>query len=539
MPDGSPANRWAAVRELTLSFSLANLLFVRAWVELLTFTPSDTFFMRQLPQPAHYLAAVLGVLLLGGSLGGLSVWVRSRRSRRLTAGMTGLKVLLTILVANQLRLAFSTMIPGLRPWLSHSLLVRIGWVGITLAGILGCLLLARIGLLYRGRWISGVPLVVLIAWPLVPLNFGQALWRSQHPTQLARLDKSPTRGEPRGDGLKEGVGRVVWVLFDEWDYRLTFEDRPRDLVLPELAALAGASLVARRAYTPGSYTNVSIPSLLTGQAIGSLVALSEDEADVTLTPGLVKRRLRDLESVFGDLRRQGISTAVVGWHLPYCRIWGEALDYCEWQELDGVRVMRGKTVIESLRDVFRSFLETGVLSPLGVSLMAERASGTCQKLVAASESVLRNKQYRFVFLHLPIPHPPFYYDRHTGGSRNGNHYVTGYLDHLALLDRTLGRLVNALRESGSWDSTALLISSDHSYRSARALDGKWDPRVPFILRIPHSERSTVVEFAFSTRVSSRLVTDLLAGRIRTQQATLALLRTYSGQPGRGRTEQFP
>ena len=49
----------------------------------------------------------------------------------------------------------------------------------------------------------------------------------------------------------------------------------------------------------------------------------------------------------------------------------------------------------------------------------------------------------------------------------------------------------------------------------------------------------VVEFAFSTRVSRRLVTDLLAGRIRTQQATLALLRTYSGQPGRGRTEQFP
>jgi len=201
--------------------------------------------------------------------------------------------------------------------------------------------------------------------------------------------------------------------------------------------------------------------------------------------------------------------------------------------------MRGETVIESLRDVFRSFLETGVLSPLGVSLMAERASRTCQKLVAASESVLRNKQYRFVFLHLPIPHPPFYYDRRTGGSRNGNRYVTGYLDHLALLDRTLGRLVNALRESGSWDSTALLISSDHSYRSARALDGKWDPRVPFILRIPHSEENTVVEFAFSTLVSSRLVTDLLAGRIRTQQATLALLRTYSGQPGRGRTEQFP
>jgi hypothetical protein len=530
MSDGYPAKKWSVIKELTFSLSLANLLFVRVWVELLTFTPANTFFMRQLPQPVHYLAAVSGVLLLGGSLGGLSVWVRSRRSRSLAVAMTGLKVLLSILVANQLRLAVSTMIPGLRPWLNHSLLVRLGWTGITLVGIVACILLWRIALLYRGRWISGVTLVVFIAWPLVPLNFGQALWRSQHPPQLALLGKPPTRGEPRGDGLKDGVSRVVWVLFDEWDYRLTFEDRPRDLAMPELEALAGESLVARRAYTTSSDTSVSLPSLVTGQEIGSLAAVGDDDADVTVAPDFVKRGLRGLDSVFGDMHRQGITTAVVGWYLPYCRIWGDALDYCEWQEADWWRVMRGETLGQSVQDSFRSFLEAGFLSPLGVSLTAERASRTSQKLVAASESVLRDKQYRFVFLHLPIPHGPFYYDRRTGGSRKGNNYVTGYIDHLALLDRTLGMLVNALRESGSWENTALLISSDHSYRDARVLDGKYDPRVPFLLRIPHSKGKMVAEFAFSTQVSRRLVTDLLSGRIGTQQAALALLQNHSDRP---------
>jgi hypothetical protein len=323
---------------------------------------------------------------------------------------------------------------------------------------------------------------------------------------------------------------VVWVLFDEWDYRLTFEDRPPDLAMPELEALAGESVVARRAYTAGAYTDVSIPSLVTGQEIGSLVAVSDDDADVTVAPDFVKRRLRGLDNVFGDMHRQGITTAVVGWHLPYCRIWGEELNYCEWQEMDGERVMRAETLGQSVRDVFRSFLETGVLSPLGVSLAAERASGTRQKLVAASESVLRDKQYRFVFLHLPIPHPPFYYDRRTGGNRKGNNYVTGYIDHLALLDRTLGMLVNALREGGSWENTALLVSSDHSFRNARALDGKWDRRVPFLLRIPHAKGKMVAEFAFSTQVSRRLVTDLLSGRIGTQQAALALLQNHSDRP---------
>ncbi|RPI09460.1 MAG: hypothetical protein EHM65_09125 [Acidobacteriales bacterium] len=184
-------------------------------------------------------------------------------------------------------------------------------------------------------------------------------------------------------------------------------------------------------------------------------------------------------------------------------------------------------------DSLRSFLETGVLSPLGVSLAAQRASRTNRKLVAASESVLRDKQYRFVFLHLPITHPPFYYDRRTGGSRKGNNYASGYFDHLALLDRTLGRLVNALRASGSWENTALLISSDHSYRNARALDGQWDRRVPFLLRIPQAKGTTAVEFAFPTQVSRRLVTDLLLGKIGTGQAAVALLESHCGPPQRG------
>jgi hypothetical protein len=377
---------------------------------------------------------------------------------------------------------------------------------------------------------------VFLAWPLVPLTLGQALWKSKHAPQLPWDDKPTAAVKRCGDGVKGGVSRVVWVLFDEWDYRLTFEDRPSDLELPILTALASESLVAEQAYTSGSDTLVSIPSLVTGQEIGAVAPVRPDDAEVTVGPDFSRRSLRGLDSVFGDMRVRGVTTAVVGWYLPYCRIWGEALDYCEWQPTDSEWVMRADTFGQSVRDSFRSFMETGVLSPLGVSLAAERASRTSRKLVAASETVLRDREYRFVFLHLPVSHAPFYYDRRTGGTRKGNNYVSGYIDHLALLDRTLGAVVKALRESGSWEDTALLVSSDHSLRNARALDGKWDPRVPFLLRIPHAEGKTVAEFAFSTQVSRQLVTELLSGRIGTQAAAVRLLASRSGQPGHGHAD---
>ncbi len=94
--------------------------------------------------------------------------------------------------------------------------------------------------------------------------------------------------------------------------------------------------------------------------------------------------------------------------------------------------------------------------------------------------------------------------------------------------------MRALRESGSWEHTALLLSADHSYRNAKALDGKWDHRVPFLLRIPQAKGKTTVEFPFSTQVSRRLVTDLLTGQIETEQAAVARLRSHSGQPESGR-----
>ena len=44
-----------------------------------------------------------------------------------------------------------------------------------------------------------------------------------------------------------------------------------------------------------------------------------------------------------------------------------------------------------------------------------------------------------------------------------------------------------MKSAGLWESTTVLISADHPYRESEALDGKSDPRVPFLLKLAEAQ----------------------------------------------------
>ncbi len=512
------------IGELLFAVSISNILFLRVWVELLTFTPANTFFMGQPPQKAHYWAAVIGVSVLSLSLSFMTVIARRGRSKILARAVTTTQMGLVLLALNQLRLASSTMIPSLYPFLRQPVLGKIGWAGVLFAGAAAASMVIGAFYVLRNRAVSIVKLGVLVLWPLAPIVVGQATWRAIHAPALIPEQRSKTDLAERVQGSTRAATRMVWVLFDEWDYRLTFEEKPRDLVLPHLNEIAAEAMVARNSFPPGPDTIVSIPSLLTGLVITDLSARNSCEAEVAVQGTNGRQELEKMDSIFSDLKSRKKTVATVGWYLPYCRLWGHAMDYCVWRETDSERVMRADGVGQSTSDAFRNMVETGVLSPWGISLGAERASRTFNELMSTSLAVVGDSRYDLVFLHLPVPHAPFYYDRHTGGYRRGNNYTSGYFDHLALLDESLGRIKAVLRESGNWDRTALLISSDHGYRNSRAFDGKRDSRVPFLLRVPGiTTGRVVIQEPFSTVVTRRLVADLLEGRVRTEESIRRLL----------------
>ena len=51
--------------------------------------------------------------------------------------------------------------------------------------------------------------------------------------------------------VHEGQPRVVWIIFDEADYRMIFEQRPASLEMPEFDRLREESLSANNAISPG------------------------------------------------------------------------------------------------------------------------------------------------------------------------------------------------------------------------------------------------------------------------------------------------
>jgi arylsulfatase A-like enzyme len=151
-------------------------------------------------------------------------------------------------------------------------------------------------------------------------------------------------------------------------------------------------------------------------------------------------------------------------------------------------------------------------------------------------------------VHLPIPHPPGFYDRATGqvSARERN----SYLDSLALTDRSLGELRRAMEEAGLWERTAVLVTGDHWWRAREQWLPQGGPatmnwhaeddtivpptneyRVPFILKMPGRARGVEYGPAFNTVLSHDLLLSILRGETNTPEDVAGWLdRHRAGGP---------
>ena len=92
-----------------------------------------------------------------------------------------------------------------------------------------------------------------------------------------------------------------------------------------------------------------------------------------------------------------------------------------------------------------------------------------------------------------------------------------------MADRSLGRLRAALKEAHVWDTTTVLMSSDHWYRQSQALDGKTDKRVPFLLKMAGQTAPVQCDTPFNTTLTQGLVVAILRKEVASPQDALAWL----------------
>jgi Sulfatase len=511
-------------KHLLLTFSLANLCFYQAWREVLSPEAASHYYFW----PHYPGSAALGALALNVALLTALFLLCYQLVRRF--GGRGWPQLARICFVLLFLLALNSIYVQMNSLTGHALRAHLGRAGLisimVLLFALIAFVLARYGL---QRLTQIVAIILLILSPFGVLGFVQATW------QAVKYERLTERTQPRAP-LLAGNGaerpRVLWLIFDELDERVAFSARPASVRLPELDRLQRESFMATNAFPPGSHTLQSLPALLTGQLISAVKPVSPNELLLTIPPQPTPVNWSAQPDIFTSARAAGLNTAVVGWYHPYCRVIGAHLNACYTepasQLIDYDRFGLSNNLLKQERGLLYllPFTIAARANTRTRNLDAMRAAdlNDYRALLAQAKSVASDPKFGLLLVHLPVPHPPNIYDRSRGDfATDGTH---SYLDNLALMDRTLGELRQAMEQAGTWEHTTVVVSSDHWWRTdywrghpfwtaeddALAL-GPVDHRVPFLVKLAEAHHALTYEAAFNTVLTHDLIIALLDGKI--------------------------
>ncbi len=503
-------------RDALAALSLANLTFARTWNELLTYSKEQAFFFHSLPTSKQAAAAAVNVLLLS-----VFMYCVIRLMRKVSHrwGDRAAVLLLPLLIApafNSISGILSAVAPALAPqnWLRQ----------LDAGGILALCLVATSFLYIGWRWpdwiLKGSAWMIINLILLLPLEMAGVAWHfATDKSELYRTRPPAGYLPPRVDSPN-----VVILLIDELDYRLLFENRPSGLNLPEFDRLRSESLSASHAFPPGKITQVSVPSLLVGKRFLRTDTMGPDQLTGDPAGGGSRVPIGANDNIFASVRRMGMNTSVIGWYLPYCRLFSSVLSYCSWYDMGTRLNVEGDSFIHDLVNQAQAPYETATYSPFPQSVLGKHRIFNARGMERDLRRLLEVPNPGFVFIHHVATHAPYVYDRATKGFTLKNSPITGYVDGLAWADIVLGTVRQKLEEAGNWNNTILLVTADHSFRASRQLDGKWDPRVPWILKMPGNNKRIDYETPIHTIVTRRFVEAVVSGLIKTQDDEVNWLR---------------
>jgi hypothetical protein len=312
---------------------------------------------------------------------------------------------------------------------------------------------------------------------------------------------------------------VLWLLFDETDQRLCFDQRPAKVELSEFDRLRAESLSATNAFPPGDSTIVSVPGLISGRAFSNVAVRDLADLNVTLADSGEVSVLSRQPSVFSLAKGLGINSAVVGWYHPYDRLFGASVSSCAWYPLPAYEPERAETLGETVVKQLDCLTGTLHIRRLQIEL--------CRAMISETLKVVTNNNYGLIFLHLPPPHRPGIYlpdkDQYTVF---GMPKLSGYFNNLILADRWLGMIRRTMESAGQWDRTWLILSSDHSWRESRLYDGRRDLRVPFIVKAPHASQPETYSEPLQTVLTHDLILAIFRGDIVNQSNLIPWLNGH-------------
>jgi hypothetical protein len=339
--------------------------------------------------------------------------------------------------------------------------------------------------------------------------------------------------------------RIVWIVFDELSFQQTYEHRYPGLRLPAFDSLAASSTLFTHATPFFIRTEEVLPGLFSG------IPFDKIRNTFSAAPSFHNAVTGDWQAfdqhdtLFKDALSAGYSTAVVGWYNPYCRLIPAVLDSCYWRfQVPSNTTLAGQIVLSNTGNLAIQAVR-GVLTilPPRLTIYLMRRSRVLQESLAGSrvteaedyqdlqsraDQLLRDPSYNFVLLHLPVPHPPGFYNRHT------HQFTTeesSYIDNLALADSWLASIVQTLKQTNQWDSSTVVLMGDHGWRTQQiwrpmkigwtkedelaSHGGQYDPRPVYLVKLPNQTIATRIETPYNTVNTRKLFDAIMAHQINT------------------------
>ena len=527
------------LKDLARALSLANLCFIAAWTELLT--KSEHYGVRYGVYAFNkYLAIAANVLLLTALFWGAAALIRRSRNALL---MKSARISILILLLFCLNRVIYRPLPGfsveglydllnraelavfatgaialcfgaIRNWRYTSTLAGslVPFALIGKASLLGVAIitLAVYWLVKKpGAIVRAAPVAVMAFFPFTLMTLFQTSWlltKFEEKRPAAPVSTSDSRAR-----------RVVWLLFDELDYRLSFQERPATLSMPEFDRLRGESIFASNAYPPADRTLMSLPAMITGRLISGSEPVEPSKVLITYADSGETVDWGTQPNLFSRAREAGHDSAIVGWYHPYGRIIGDSVTKCSDENIGRIGVAEAMSdQIRKLGDIIPLASQYELFDSKSSQKRRERQGHLRDYLGVMEEAKRRvvDADVSLVLVHLPVPHAPSIYDRQSGSFEVESE--TGYIDSLALADRALGELRNALESAGMWENTTLLITSDHwwrFYESDRKADLEFatrlDKRVPFLIKLAGRNEGVACDAEFNNVILHDLVLELL------------------------------
>lgn len=345
------------------------------------------------------------------------------------------------------------------------------------------------------------------------------------------------------------TNRIVWIIFDEFDYRIAFESEPDKY--PELRAFKEKSVSATQALPPAHDTRESIPSYFTGKQVDKTDYIGSNDLQLYFKDGNTGT-FKTSQFLINDLSRSNKRIGIIGTYHPYCRIFPEALtfciDYTSANLIDDSQSSVSTTLYKYLSFIklhinasvtyfpfkYRFFGETPVFALPRQIIPEELNIKSTKEAIAQSKQLVAHPDFDFLFLHLLFPHSPFFYDEKTKTfAGEGN-----YLKNISLADDTLGNLRQSMENADLWNNSTIVVSSDHSWRlDIRPINstdaayqatngGKYDPRIPFLIKMKHQQTPFVINKPINTVVTAEMIVKISNGEINTPEELVKFLENH-------------